>query len=416
MPTATACCPAAAPWCSPTTTAPIARPDAGGCGRRGGRGRRSAAASDRLWPRALEQRGIPVLRNRAVGSALGGKRRGGRGPHSRCSGRAALGRAPPHRLRSPGDVRRLEPGRAPVQPVPGPPALRRGASRPSCRTSRFSIERSVGAANGSFALGAALAEGAAAGAARGRSRGFRRRASARAAGGRGRRGDRAAEPALARPAARAGAASASSISRTTSPPPTSRWRRARGSARSSTSSATRRLGMGTDQGKTVNVERAWRCCRARSAERSPRPARPPSARLTRRSPSARSPGRERGSLVDPVRVTPMHAWHVAAGAVFEDVGQWKRPRYYPRAGEDMERRCGASASRRATPSASLDASTLGKIEVRGPDAARVPRPHLHQPLQQSGGRPLPLRRDVPRRRHGVRRRRRRRASATISSS
>lgn len=79
-------------------------------------------------------------------------------------------------------------------------------------------------------------------------------------------------------------------------------------------------------------------------------------------------GRERGVLHDPVRVTPMHAWHVDAGAEFEDVGQWKRPWYYPRAGEDMEtavlRECYAAR----TGVAMMDATTLGKIEIVGPDA------------------------------------------------
>ncbi len=40
----------------------------------------------------------------------------------------------------------------------------------------------------------------------------------------------------------------------------------------------------------------------------------------------------RGSLFDPTRKTPIHAWHDAQGAVFEDVGQWKRAWFYPRAG------------------------------------------------------------------------------------
>src|SRR5207247_10236061 len=68
-------------------------------------------------------------------------------------------------------------------------------------------------------------------------------------------------------------------------------------------------------------------------------------------------GREHGRLADPVRLTPMHDWHVAAGAVFEDVGQWKRPRYYPQPGEDMaaavRRECLAVRDRVAL----LDAST-----------------------------------------------------------
>ena len=66
----------------------------------------------------------------------------------------------------------------------------------------------------------------------------------------------------------------------------------------------------------------------------------------------------------------MHDWHVAAGAVFEDVGQWKRPRYYPQPGEDMapavRRECLAV---RDAASRCFDASTLGKIEIAGRDAA-----------------------------------------------
>ena len=47
-------------------------------------------------------------------------------------------------------------------------------------------------------------------------------------------------------------------------------------------------------------------------------------------------GRDRGALHDPVRTTPMHPWHEAHDAVFEDVGQWKRPFCFPRDGEDEE--------------------------------------------------------------------------------
>jgi sarcosine oxidase subunit alpha len=79
-------------------------------------------------------------------------------------------------------------------------------------------------------------------------------------------------------------------------------------------------------------------------------------------------GRERGPLFDPVRTTAVHPWHVRRGAVFENVGQWQRPRYYPRPGEDMDaavlREC--QAAREGV--AMMDASTLGKIDVVGPDA------------------------------------------------
>lgn len=79
-------------------------------------------------------------------------------------------------------------------------------------------------------------------------------------------------------------------------------------------------------------------------------------------------GRRRGELFDPARITSIHRWHVAHGAEFEDVGQWKRPWYYPQPGEDMDaavlRECAAVRGSVGF----QDASTLSKIEVRGADA------------------------------------------------
>jgi sarcosine oxidase, subunit alpha len=79
-------------------------------------------------------------------------------------------------------------------------------------------------------------------------------------------------------------------------------------------------------------------------------------------------GPARGELFDPVRTTPMHEWASAHGAVFEDVGLWKRARYFPHGGEDMH----AAVARecRAVRSACgiFDGSTLGKIEIVGRDA------------------------------------------------
>ncbi|MCT2184337.1 2Fe-2S iron-sulfur cluster-binding protein [Brevibacterium casei] len=81
-------------------------------------------------------------------------------------------------------------------------------------------------------------------------------------------------------------------------------------------------------------------------------------------------GRRKGELFDPARVTSIHPWHVAHGAEFEDVGQWKRPWYYPQAGEDMDaavlRECRAVRESVGF----QDASTLGKIEIRGADAGK----------------------------------------------
>lgn len=79
-------------------------------------------------------------------------------------------------------------------------------------------------------------------------------------------------------------------------------------------------------------------------------------------------GRDVGRLHDPARVTPVHPWHVANGALFEDVGHWKRPWYFPQPGESLKtavlRECRAAR----TGVAVMDASTLGKIEVVGSDA------------------------------------------------
>ncbi|MBA5790594.1 hypothetical protein H3280_26810, partial [Escherichia coli] len=46
-------------------------------------------------------------------------------------------------------------------------------------------------------------------------------------------------------------------------------------------------------------------------------------------------GRETGDFLDPIRKTAVHEWHVEHGAAFEDVGNWKRPWYFPKNGEDL---------------------------------------------------------------------------------
>jgi len=79
-------------------------------------------------------------------------------------------------------------------------------------------------------------------------------------------------------------------------------------------------------------------------------------------------GRQRGELFDPARHTSIHSWHVEHGAVFEDVGQWKRPWFYPQPGEDIDaavhRECRAARESVAF----MDGTTLGKIEIWGADA------------------------------------------------
>ena len=75
-------------------------------------------------------------------------------------------------------------------------------------------------------------------------------------------------------------------------------------------------------------------------------------------------------LFDPVRKTAMHAWHEDNGAKFENVGQWKRPWYYPKAGESMHDAVNRECLALRESVGILDATTLGKIEIIGPDAAK----------------------------------------------
>ncbi|WP_442808488.1 sarcosine oxidase subunit alpha family protein [Trinickia soli] len=82
-------------------------------------------------------------------------------------------------------------------------------------------------------------------------------------------------------------------------------------------------------------------------------------------------GREIGDFIDPIRKTCIHEWHVEHGALFEDVGNWKRPWYFPKAGEDMHAAVARECLAVRTSVGIMDASTLGKIDVQGPDAAKL---------------------------------------------
>jgi sarcosine oxidase, subunit alpha len=80
-------------------------------------------------------------------------------------------------------------------------------------------------------------------------------------------------------------------------------------------------------------------------------------------------GEARRDLFDPVRRTPTHEWAAAQGAVFEDVGLWKRARYFPKRGEDLHAAVARECRTVRAACGIFDASTLGKIEVVGADAA-----------------------------------------------
>jgi sarcosine oxidase subunit alpha len=166
------------------------------------------------------------------------------------------------------------------------------------------------------------------------------------------------------------------------------------------------IGTGSDQGKTANVNAirvAAELLGVHPGELGTTTFRPPYTPVS----FALVAGRNRGALFDPVRVTPMHPWHLAHGAVMENVGQWHRPRYFPRVSETSLRYFAAEQGfSRSVPSAAhdpvsetsrtrlrdisetetmdeavrrecravretvgmQDVSTLGKIDVQGPDA------------------------------------------------
>jgi len=76
-----------------------------------------------------------------------------------------------------------------------------------------------------------------------------------------------------------------------------------------------------------------------------------------------------GALYHPLRRTPLDRQHAALGAVLQDFGGWRRPAWYASPGRSRDE-CIRAEKRAARGAVSLfDGSPLGKIEVRGPDAA-----------------------------------------------
>ncbi len=127
------------------------------------------------------------------------------------------------------------------------------------------------------------------------------------------------------------------------------------------------IGTAVDQGRTGGVvvaEIVNALLGDAPGAQGPTSARPPAVPVT----YSALAGPYRGDLLDPVRTTPIHAWHVERGAVFEDVGQWKRPWFFPREGESMDEAVARECLAVRGAAGAMDASTLGKIDVVGADA------------------------------------------------
>ncbi|MDT8343743.1 MAG: sarcosine oxidase subunit alpha family protein [Thermohalobaculum sp.] len=129
------------------------------------------------------------------------------------------------------------------------------------------------------------------------------------------------------------------------------------------------LGMATDQGKTSNIAGL-----AILADQLGQPIeqvgtttfRPPYTPIS----MGAITGAAKGALFKPVRQTPMHEWHTAHGADFEPVGDWRRPYCFRRGAEDRHAAVAREVTNARQSVGMLDASTLGKIVVKGPDAGK----------------------------------------------
>ena len=128
------------------------------------------------------------------------------------------------------------------------------------------------------------------------------------------------------------------------------------------------LGMGTDQGKTSNFAAAQLMAESRGIDL------PSVGTTTYRPPYTpvsvgALAGRHVGTHFRPTRRTPMHDWHLANGATMIEAGPWVRPWFYAWAGGDAETAYVAEMNLVRTGVGISDISSLGKIEVQGPDAS-----------------------------------------------
>ena len=129
------------------------------------------------------------------------------------------------------------------------------------------------------------------------------------------------------------------------------------------------LGMATDQGKLSNINGL---AILSDALGQPIPVtgtttfRPPYTPIS----MGAIAGEARGEIFQPLRRTPMHDWHDANGADWEPVGHWRRPYAFVRNGETVNEAVMREVRNTREKLGLLDASTLGKLIVKGPDAGR----------------------------------------------
>lgn len=127
------------------------------------------------------------------------------------------------------------------------------------------------------------------------------------------------------------------------------------------------LGVGTDQGKLGNINGMAllaQCLNKTIPEIGTtvfRPAYTPTS-------FGAIAGRHVDKLYAPERKTAIHRWHEAHNAKWENVGDWKRPWYFPIGGETMDEAVARESFAVRHHVGILDSSTLGKIDIQGKDA------------------------------------------------
>ncbi|WP_319544868.1 sarcosine oxidase subunit alpha family protein [Ruegeria conchae] len=129
------------------------------------------------------------------------------------------------------------------------------------------------------------------------------------------------------------------------------------------------LGMATDQGKLSNINGLAILADALESE-IPKVGtttfRPPYTPIS----MGAIGGEARGDVFQPIRQTPMHNWHEKNGADWEPVGHWRRTYAYVRPGESVHDAVDREVRNTRENLGLLDASTLGKLIVKGPDAGK----------------------------------------------
>jgi len=128
------------------------------------------------------------------------------------------------------------------------------------------------------------------------------------------------------------------------------------------------LGMGTDQGKTSNINALAIMAGLRDVtipEAGTTTFRPPYSPVALGAIAGRSVGHH----FRPVRLSPLHDWHLANGAAMTPAGPWMRAWYYGWAGKDAAEAYVKEMELVRKGVGIADVSTLGKIDVQGPDAA-----------------------------------------------